>query len=53
MEIYNWLKSEWKNCNHVKYQKYFEQWVNNLTDDQIKGFDKMMKANYTINSHGS
>ena len=42
--LYEWLKSEWKLSNHVKYQKYFEEWVKNLTDDQISGFEKMKTA---------
>jgi hypothetical protein len=42
--LYEWLKSEWKLSNHVKYQKYFEEWVKNLTDDQISGFEKMRTA---------
>ena len=29
--LYEWLKNEWKISNHVKYQKYFEEWVKNLT----------------------
>jgi len=42
--LYEWLKSEWKISNHPKYQKYFEEWVKNLTDDQISGFEKMRNA---------
>jgi len=42
--LYEWLQSEWKNSNHVKYQKYFEVWIKNLTTDQISGFDKMRIA---------
>lgn len=44
--LYEWLKSEWKDCNHVKYQKYFDEWIKNLTNDQILGFDKMRIADY-------
>jgi len=40
MKLYNWLQSEWKINNHVKYQKYFKQWIENLTIDQINGFNK-------------
>jgi hypothetical protein len=39
--LYQWLKYEWAESNHIKYQKYFEVWIKNLTDDQILGFDKM------------
>ena len=26
-----WLKTQWKYDNHPKYQKYFEEWYNNIT----------------------
>lgn len=39
-ELYNWLEKEWRFNNHVKYQKYFKEWVLNLTPDQISGFAK-------------
>lgn len=45
-ELYDWLQYEWKISNHVKYQKYFTEWVNNLTINQILGFDKMRLADY-------
>lgn len=44
--LYEWLKNEWKISNHVKYQKYFDEWVKNLTPEQISGFDKMKDADY-------
>lgn len=37
-KLYQYLKEHWKRNNHKKYQKYFEQWVNNLTEAQIIGF---------------
>lgn len=39
--LYEWLSYQWKISNHSKYQHYFEQWVINLTDAQIVGFEKM------------
>jgi len=45
-ELYEWLKYEWKISNAAKYQKYFEEWVNNMTETQILGFDKMRLADY-------
>jgi len=33
--LYKYLQDEWKRNNLPKYQKYFEEWVNNLTENQI------------------
>ena len=33
--LYEYLEKEWKQNNHLKYLKYFDVWINNLTDDQI------------------
>lgn len=40
-QLYNWLYEIWVRHNHVKYRKYFDEWVENLTDSQIYGFSKM------------
>lgn len=40
-KLYEYLKKEWKYNNHKKYQKYFEQWVTNLTDSQIFIYKKL------------
>lgn len=40
-ELYEYLKNEWKENNLPKYQKYFEEWVNNLTDIQIYYYNKL------------
>ena len=40
-QLYNWLHEIWVRHNHVKYRKYFDEWVENLTDSQIYGFSKM------------
>ncbi len=45
-KLYNWLEREFKYSNHPKYLKYFEEWINNLTEDQKNGFKKMMTADY-------
>lgn len=42
----NWLKDEWVKNNHPKYQKYFDEWLKNLTFNQIMGFDKMRQSFY-------
>ena len=33
--LYKYLQDEWKLNNLSKYQKYFEEWVGDLTDNQI------------------
>lgn len=33
--LYTYLEKEWRYNNHKKYQKYFNEWVVNLTDIQI------------------
>ena len=35
-----WLRFEFYKCNHAKYRKYADEWLNNLTDAQIEGFEK-------------
>lgn len=45
-EIYNWLESMFMRSNIPKYRKYFKEWVDGLTEGQITGFDRMMKADY-------
>ena len=40
-ELYKWLEEIWVRHNHTKYRKYFEEWICNLTPDQIEGFSKM------------
>ena len=36
-ELIEYLKETWKRDNHPKYQKYFEEWMANLTPNQIEG----------------
>lgn len=52
-QLYKWLEKEWRFSNHVKYQKYFPEWVNNLTPGQIQGFQKAMESaiNETLIQH--
>lgn len=35
-----WLRLEFNKCNHAKYRKYDDEWLNNLTDAQIEGFER-------------
>ena len=37
-----WLEKEFYKCNHPKYHKYLKEWISNITDNQIEGFQKMM-----------
>ena len=46
--LYNWLKYQWVISNHAKYQQYFKEWVDNLTENQIIKFNEMRLADYTI-----
>lgn len=39
--LYLYLHYEWGCNNHPKYFKYFNDWVNNLTDDQIHYYLKL------------
>lgn len=42
----DWLRNQWRFCNHSKYQKYFDLWYNNITNDQLAGFEKQRTADY-------
>lgn len=42
-DLYMWLQKRWKLDNHNKYHYYFKEWVDNITDTQIQGFNKMEK----------
>jgi len=44
--LYIWLEDQWKISNHAKYQKYFKEWVVNITESQIRGFEKARTADY-------
>ena len=41
-ELRKYLEKEWKYNNHKKYQKYFTEWVKNITQNQIYYFRKQM-----------
>lgn len=41
MEIKDYLKGEFKKNNIPKYQKYFEEWFNNLTIFQLEYYSKL------------
>jgi len=37
--LFEWLRSEFHDSNLPKYKKYFEDWVSNITENQIEGFE--------------
>lgn len=41
-KLYNWLQREFYLCNHSKYRYLFKTWVDNITQNQIDGFNKQM-----------
>jgi hypothetical protein len=41
-ELYEWLEFRFYHDNHVKYRKYFKEWIDNITPNQIEGFYKQM-----------
>ena len=44
-----WLRVEFNNSNLSKYRKYFEEWISNLTDNQIIGFEEQRIGKITKN----
>ena len=39
--LYSYLEKEFRYCNNKKYHKYFEEWVINLTENQIYYYEKL------------
>lgn len=37
-ELHYYLQKEWMKNNHPKYHKYFDEWVVNITPNQIHYF---------------
>lgn len=46
-KLKEWLRYQWKISNHVKYQHLFDVWIENITEDQISGFEKQMETQIT------
>lgn len=44
-----WLRLEFNKCNLPKYTKYFDVWVENITVDQIDGFEQQRIGQITKN----
>ena len=40
-KLYKYLQIEWRWNNHPRYQHYFKEWVDNLTDTQILYYKKL------------
>ena len=38
-QLYTYLQLRFYKENHVKYHKYFEEWVQNITNNQIHYFN--------------
>lgn len=38
--MYEYLRKRFYQNNHVKYRKYFEEWVNNVSNIQLMYFEK-------------
>ena len=36
----NWLRLRFFRDNHSKYYKYYEEWLNNINQNQLEGFKK-------------
>lgn len=41
-KLYNWLEKEFYQCNHPKYKHLFKEWVLNITESQVFGFERQM-----------
>lgn len=40
--LYEWLRREFYSSNHPKYRHLFNEWIKNITPEQIVGFEKQM-----------
>lgn len=43
-ELYEWLEYRFYRDNHLKYRKYFKEWITNITLNQIDGFRRQMQT---------
>lgn len=41
-EFIEWIEDDFIKSNHKKYHKYFDEWFNNLTKDQLYYFERSM-----------
>lgn len=40
-DLYKWLEKQWLLSNNRKYHKYFKEWIDNITENQIFHFNRM------------
>lgn len=45
-KVFIWLKERFNEDNHNKYKHLFTEWVENITEGQIDGFNKQMNRWY-------
>ena len=38
--LYNYLRERFYKNNHDKYRKYFDEWINGITEIQMDYFEK-------------
>ena len=43
-KLYAWLQKKFYYDNHNKYKKYFYEWVSNIIQNQIDGFEHQMEV---------
>lgn len=41
-KLFIWLKERFNEDNHNKYKYLFTEWVENITEGQVDGFNKQM-----------
>ena len=46
-ELFSWLEKEFRIANHTKYHKYFDEWIKNISNNQIEGFNNQMIGQLT------
>lgn len=46
LELMDWLRDQWRLSNINKYRHLFDEWVKNITPEQISGFRHNMMSDY-------
>lgn len=41
-ELEEWLREHWRKDNHPKYRHLFDDWLSNISQNQIDAFDHQM-----------
>lgn len=49
--IEKYLEWRWKRYNHRKYHKYYSQWREGITKNQLYGISKQMKKDMFYQKH--